>query len=71
MTNKWFTRFSGDCVLSYALHKDIKIHQILFTGSSVHGPVKEEPGLDMTAWSHQNPGYQVPYDFYSNVLSIS
>jgi len=27
-------------------------------GSSVHGPVKEEPGLDMTAWSHQTPGYQ-------------
>ena len=30
------------------------------SGSALHGPpVKEEPGLDMSAWSHQSPGYQV------------
>ena len=28
-----------------------------FAGPSLAGPVKEEPGLDMTGWSHQTPGY--------------
>ena len=66
--------FSGNYVLSICHRHCINIiisHQIIFTGSSVHGPVKEEPGLDMTAWSHQTPGYQVPHDFDSNVFSTS
>ena len=42
-------------VIFIAIFRNISI----WPGPPVGPPVKEEPGLDMSGWSHQPPGYQV------------